>query len=145
MQRSFFLLLFFCICGPQKAMMVAGSFFHHKSLDLDSSGPQWPQLIPFAHLDPNPSIRSNVLTLFNQNPFFPPSKPQHLTLSPPDDPSPLTQLHTQQRQAKKYSPQKKFCWHGVTVLKRLLDAIAASGCSKPHFCSSVVSVTLDTS
>ncbi len=28
-----------------------------------------------------------------------------------------------------HSPQKKFCWHGVTELKRLLDAIAARGSS----------------
>lgn len=38
-----------------------------------------------------------------------------------------------------HSPQKKFCWHGFTELKRLLDAMAAREC--PGVCRPEVAVT----
>ena len=88
---SFF---FFCICAPQKALMIVGSFFHHRSLDLDSRVLDDLSWSPSTHLDPNPSIGSKKLTPFfffwflPEAPLIPQSKPQHLTPSPHHDPEP---------------------------------------------------------
>lgn len=46
----------------------------------------------------------------------------------------------------KHLPQKKFCWQGVTELKRLFDAIATGvSCATDKFCFFMVLMTFEVS